>query len=156
MISSPLLFSIAKKKGDLLGRLLSIDYGKARVGFAYSDERKLLASPWQTFARTTPFNEIKKKLSFLEPLEFLVVGLPLLLNGKEGEMAQEARIFGEALASYLQIPCLFWDERLSSAQAERLMQEGSLSRKKRASLSDTFAATLILQNYLDFQRDRIC
>lgn len=139
------------KRGKL-GRILSVDYGKVRVGFAYSDETKILASPWQTFLRTTPFKELQKQLLSIGSIDLIVVGLPLLLNGKEGEMAQEARRYGEALSAHLQIPCAFWDERLSSSFANRLMKEDSLSRKKRASLADTFSATLVLQNYLDFQR----
>lgn len=121
---------------------------------AYSDERKILASPLQVFKRHKKieftFKEIKEKIASLGPIELVIIGLPLLLNGQEGEMAVEAKAFGDALALFLSIPCVFWDERLSSSQADRLMKEGLLSRKQRAGLSDTFAATLILQNYLDF------
>ncbi len=94
--------------------------------------------------------EIEKSIEKIRPIELLVVGLPLLLTGQEGEMAKEAKAFGEALASFLSIPVLFWDERLSSCQAERMMKDDLLSRKQRASKVDTLAAILILQNYLDF------
>ncbi len=137
-----------------MGRLIGIDYGRARIGVAYSDESKFLSSPLFVCKKQKKINysfeEIKKKITPFLPIEAVIVGLPLLLNGKEGEMALEAKAFGNALAAYLEIPCIFWDERLSSSQAERLMKEGSLTRKERAGLSDTFAATLILQNYLDF------
>ncbi len=89
-------------------------------------------------------------MASLGSFEKIVVGLPLLLNGKKGEMALEAEAFGEALSAFLSLPCIFWDERLTSSQAERMLKEGSLSRKERASFSDTLSATLILQNYLDF------
>lgn len=138
-----------------MGRLIGIDYGRARIGLAHSDIGRFLASSLATCKRHKKkqftFTEIAELLKPLGKIDGLVVGLPLLLNGKEGEMAIEAKAFGNALAEFLDIPCHFWDERLSSAQAERLMKEGALNRKKRASLSDSFAATLILQSYLDAQ-----
>ncbi len=141
-----------------MGRFLGIDFGRARIGISHSDERKILSSPLDVFKahkkKHVTFLEIEKKIQKLLPVDLLVIGLPLLLNGEEGQMAKEARVFGEALSSYLRIPCVFWDERLSSCQADRLMKEGLLSRKERASLSDTFAATLILQNYLDFHANQ--
>ncbi len=137
-----------------MGRFLGVDYGRARIGISHSDERKILSSPFSVFKnhkkKHVTLAEIEQKTQKLRPIELIVVGLPLLLSGEEGEMAKEAKAFGELLSSYLKVPCLFWDERLSSSQAERLMKEGALSRKERASHSDTFAATLILQNYLDF------
>lgn len=137
-----------------MGRFLGFDYGRARIGVSCSDERKILASPFLVFKRHKKieftFKEILEKTAALAPFDSLIIGHPLLLNGQEGEMALEARAFGNALSSFLSIPCIFWDERLSSSQAERLMKEGLLTRKQRAGLSDTFAATLILQNYLDF------
>lgn len=137
-----------------MGRLLSFDYGKVRIGVAHSDERKIVASPYKVFKRQkkiqNTYKEIQDNTLHLGPIELLVIGLPLLLNGQEGEMALEAKAFGSGLSLFLSIPCLFWDERLSSAQIERMLKEGSLSRKERAALSDTLCATLILQNYLDF------
>jgi putative holliday junction resolvase len=137
-----------------VGRILAIDYGKVRIGSALSDERRILATPLQVFTlqkkKENTFLEIKNKLSSFSPVDLLVIGLPLLLNGQEGDMAKEAKVFGNALSSYLGIPCVFWDERLSSAQVDKLMKEENLSRKQRAGLCDTLAATLILQNYLDF------
>jgi putative Holliday junction resolvase len=137
-----------------LGRILAIDYGRARIGAAYSDERKIIATPLATFTYKNKLQmvlkEIEKSIEKIRPIELLVVGLPLLLTGQEGEMAKEAKAFGEALASFLSIPVLFWDERLSSCQAERMMKDDLLSRKQRASKVDTLAAILILQNYLDF------
>ena len=93
--------------------------------------------------------KIKEKADPMGPFELLVVGLPLLLNGKEGEMAQEARKFSEALQSAFQIPVILWDERLTSSQADRMMKEDDRSRKERSKSIDTLSATLILQNYLD-------
>ena len=131
-----------------MSKLVGIDFGKARIGLAISDERKIIAFPLTTIrAEKTLEESAKKVMEFLTSysVEKIVMGLPLLLNGKEGEMAQLARQF----AALLSLPCIFWDERLTSAQIEKSLKEMELSRKKRSQLSDTLAATLILQNYLD-------
>lgn len=138
-----------------MSRIICFDYGRARIGVAYSDPRKILATAFEAIPckkkREATYEEIKKKISHLAPFELILVGLPLLLSGAEGEMALEAKKFGEGLAKFLSVPCVFWDERLSSSQADRILREGDLNRKKRALFSDTMAATLILRNYLDFQ-----
>jgi putative holliday junction resolvase len=136
-----------------VGRILGFDYGRARIGLSVSDERKIIVSSLCVCKRhknlIDTFKEIQSKTGHLAPFELLVVGHPLLLNGTEGEMALEARAFAEALSSYLSVPYVLWDERLSSAQADRLMKEGNLSRKQRSEKADTLSSTLILQNYLD-------
>ena len=139
-----------------MGRVLCIDYGRARIGVAYSDTAKSFSFPLQVFLKhkkiELTYQEIQTKISHLAPFDLIVIGLPLLLNGKEGEMAEEAKAFGIALSAFLSIPHLFWDERLTSSQADRILKEGNLSRKERSKLSDTMAASIILQNYLDYER----
>lgn len=136
-----------------MGRILGFDYGRARIGIAASDERKIIASPIGICAKhksdAITFKEIQKKIEPLFPVELFVIGLPLLLNGKEGEMALEAKKFAEALSSFFKIPCALLDERLSSCQMDRLMKDENLSRKQRAGKIDTLSATLVLQSYLD-------
>lgn len=136
-----------------MGRILACDYGRARIGIAYSDERKILATPLCFIScKGKPEDVIRvlvEKVRPFSPFELLVIGLPLMLDGTKGEMAREAEAFGHALAKEYSLPCLFWDERLSSRQAERFMKEGLLSRKERAQRSDALCAALILQNYLD-------
>ena len=95
--------------------------------------------------------KIKLKADPMGPFELLVVGLPLLLNGKEGDMALEAKKFADALKLEFQIPVVLWDERLTSMQADRLMRDDNRNRKERAQSVDTLSAVLILQNYLDMQ-----
>lgn len=139
-----------------MGRILCIDYGRARIGTAYCDESRSFAFPIAVFTRhkkiELTYQEIQKKLLTLGTFDLIIVGLPLLLSGQEGEMAIEAKAFGSALSEFLSIPVLFWDERLSSSQADRMLKESNLSRKERAKHSDTMAATLILQSYLDFKK----
>jgi len=136
-----------------LARLLGFDYGRARIGVAVSDETQIIVSPFCVIyvEKKLPLavKQIKLKTDPLGPFEQLVVGLPLLLNGKEGEMAHEARLFAQMLEKEFQLPVTFWDERLTSSQAEKLMKEDNRSRKQRSKAIDTLAATLILQNYLD-------
>ena len=100
-----------------MARILGFDYGRARIGVAVTDPRQIIVSPafvmpcGKTLELTAA--KIKEKADPMGPFELLVVGLPLLLNGKEGEMAQEARKFSEALQSAFQIPVILWDERLT-------------------------------------------
>ncbi len=136
-----------------MGRLASFDYGRARIGISFSDERKIIATPLSIIkvAKTIPLllKEIEKVLAPYSPFDLFIIGLPLLLNGKEGEMAEETKSFGQILFSHFSIPCVFWDERLSSCQADRMMREASLNRKERAQKVDSVCSTLILQNYLE-------
>lgn len=133
-----------------MGRIAAIDYGRARIGIAISDETRFLARPLICLPNTKQIYQIiATELSKHGTIDALVLGLPIQMNGKEGEMAQEVRKFAEELKKHLTLPILFWDERLTSAQADRTLKEAELSRKKRAALSDTMSAAVILQSYLD-------
>lgn len=134
-----------------MSRIVGIDYGKKRVGLAVSDDTKVLASPFQcidagkSIAATAA--NIMHALSVYPSLELFVLGYPLLLNGKEGEMGACVRKLSELLQGLQSTPVILWDERLSSAQAERLLAH--MTRKKRTQHVDTLAASIILQSYLD-------
>jgi len=136
-----------------LARILGFDYGRARIGVAMTDASQIIVSPAFVMPVEKKLVEAVKKIKAKTdpqgPYELLVVGLPLLLNGKEGDMAIEARKFAQLLEQEFQLPVVLWDERLTSAQAERLMKDDDRTRKQRAQSIDTLAATLILQNYLD-------
>lgn len=136
-----------------MGRLLGIDFGKARIGLAITDEQKRMALPMGIIRTGKDVKEtvelIRKEISRYKEIETMVIGLPLQLNGKEGEMAQIVRIFGQALQDTLSIPVVYWDERLTSAQVDRFLKDAGMNRKKRAEHSDEMAATTILQNYMD-------
>lgn len=135
-------------------KVLSIDYGQARIGLAISDERQSIAFPLKVVGsgksiQTTIQNLKKELLSRLSEIEKIVIGLPLLLKGEMSPMAEIVKDFGQKLEKELQIPVIFWDERLSSVQAEQSLKELSFSRKKRKKLVDSVAACIILQCYLD-------
>lgn len=142
-------------------RIVGIDFGLARIGVSISDETKLLASPYKTIkAEKKSEATVAKLLKELEThqkeygytLESIVVGLPLMMNGSHGLMADEVKHFISLLKEAIPVPIITWDERLSSVQAERSLMEGNFSRKKRAQQVDSVAAIIILQNYLDAQQ----
>ncbi len=136
-----------------MGRIVGVDFGTVRIGLAVSDERKIIARSLPTIRvakeKTATIALIQKELAPLGPIEKIIVGHPLLLSGKEGDMALLAKAFGTALGEALAIPVLFWDERLTSSQVDRMLKDAEVSRKKRAQLSDSLSAVVILQNYLD-------
>lgn len=141
-------------KGD---RIAAIDFGIARIGIALSDERHILATPFKTIQARKNMEETAKlltaELSPYAPLRCLVMGLPLHLSGKESEMSLKARELGALLEQLLNIPIIYWDERLSSMQVQRTLKEAEFSRKKQIPFLDRMAAAAILQNYLDRLRN---
>lgn len=145
------------------GRIAALDYGMARIGFAVSDEQKIIATPIAVI-KTEKSSEktIAKVLHELTQhqekyhytIEEIVIGLPLLLSGKKGLLADEVKHFADLLAQSTSIPLVLWDERLTTVQAERSMRESSMTRKKRAQIVDTVAAVILLQSYLDHKHIR--
>lgn len=136
-----------------MGRLLGIDYGRARVGVAVSDETRLISRPLSCLEMNKGFfTKLKQEIQSLLPIDAIVVGLPLNLNGQDSPMTQEVRKFAEELHKQLGIPIQLWDERLTTAQVTRTLQDAGMNRKKRAEKIDSMAAALILQSFLDSKR----
>jgi putative holliday junction resolvase len=136
-----------------LARIASIDYGKAKIGLALSDESQFIATP-KGYLQTAKTLEETARLLYLElskwgKIESIVIGLPLTLAGKETEMTGEIRKLAELLHTLFNLPIHLWDERLSTAQVERTLKEAEFNRKKRSQLVDAMAAAAILQNFLD-------
>lgn len=139
-----------------MNRLLGIDFGLTHIGVAISDERKVIATALGSIrAKDKPLEALENLLAKYSSIEAIVVGLPLLLSGKEGDMALRARTFAAILESHFQVPIIFWDERLSSAQVEKFLTECGVNRKKRAQIGDEQAAALILQDYLNCYSKKI-
>ena len=133
-----------------MGRLLGIDYGRVRIGVSVSDETRMIARPLCCLEYKKDFIEkLQKELKPLLPIDEIVIGLPLDMRGKDSPMTEEVRKFADYLHKALQLPIVLWDERLTSAQAERQLRDAGMNRKKRAEFNDTLAASLILQSYLD-------
>lgn len=133
-------------------RVLGIDYGRARLGLALSDEEGILASPLPTLARSRRDVDDIARLVREREVACVVVGLPLLMNGTDGTMAEEARAFAARVADRTRLPVDLLDERWTSSEAERAMLEGNLSRERRKELRDGLSAVLILQAYLARRR----
>lgn len=139
-------------------RIVGIDFGMARIGVALSDERKIIATPLFTLKCEKKSEQtVAKLIADLKKhaeqqkyqIEEIVVGMPLLMSGKVGLLADEVKHFIQLLAHAIQLPVIPWDERLTSVQAEKSLREGNMTRKKRSQHVDTVAAVIILQNYLD-------
>jgi putative holliday junction resolvase len=133
------------------GRLLGVDHGKVRVGLAVSDADRVIASPLQTYARRDPEQDGRffKALVEKEGIVRLVIGLPVHLSGRQGEQAELARRFGAWLSEQTGLPCVFFDERFSTSQAESALWDAGLTHKQRKSRRDRVAAQIFLQHYLD-------
>ncbi len=134
-----------------MGRILCLDLGQKRIGMAMTDAMGSMAFPLGTINRTQPERDLAAILSLVseEKIETIVLGLPLTLKGEQGQEAQAAQLFREELAEKTGLPVEMWDERLSTAAAERAMVEAGVKREKRRQARDTVAATIILQGYLD-------
>lgn len=139
-------------------RVLGIDFGLSRLGLALSDERKIIATPLLTLtAEKRSEQTVHKLLETLAKLqtahqyeiEEIVIGMPLMMSGKAGFLADEVKHFVQLLSAATSIPIHTWDERLSTVQAERSLRESQLTRKKRTKVVDIVSAAIILQSYLD-------
>ncbi len=143
-----------------LKRLIGIDFGMSRLGIAISDERQIIATPFQTIKAEKKTEQtiilILNLLSQLQQtykceIEEIIVGLPLMMSGRKGLQADEVKHFVELLSKATPIPVRTWDERLTTVQAERSLRESQMTRKKRSKVVDIVSAAIILQSYLDFK-----
>jgi putative pre-16S rRNA nuclease len=132
-------------------RLAGLDLGTKTIGIALSDPGLRIATPFHTIRRTKFGKDAEDllRLCAAEKVGGLVLGLPINMNGTEGPRAQATRAFLRSLAPLTDLPVVLWDERLSTAAAERAMIEADMSRKKRAVKIDAAAAAFILQGALD-------
>ncbi len=132
-------------------RILAIDHGTKRMGIALSDELKMIAQPLE-FIPARPFPDFLARLNELlreKEVELVLVGLPRSLSGGNGPAALKVEEFVDALKSAVPVPIKTWDERLTSAQANRLLIEGNVRHRKRKANVDKMAAAILLQSYLD-------
>ena len=124
-------------------RVIGLDYGSKTVGVALSDELMLTAQPLTTIHRDRP-TKLRQTLAQIEQIieqydvDRIVVGWPKKLDNEEGERCEKTKEFGDML-----------DERLTTAQADGVLEQGGIRKDKRKQYIDKMAASLILQNYLD-------
>jgi putative Holliday junction resolvase len=135
-------------------RYLAIDYGSRRLGIAVSDPLGLTAQSLPPVLRTGNRKDAATVAALAAEIGAgtFVLGLPLLEDGNEGEQAGKARRFGDVLGEVSGLPVVYWDERFSTAQAERHLVESGVRREKRKDLRDSLSAALFLQSYLDAGR----
>ncbi len=136
-----------------MGRILGIDYGTKRIGLALSDVGQILATPLTVVHGESALHRELERLCAEESVERLVVGLPLNMNGTIGPKAKEVLAFKERLEKHFGLPVDTSDERLSTIQAEGALREAGLSFRKWAQKIDKVAAQILLQAYLDRQRE---
>src|SRR5579875_51078 len=131
-------------------RTLAVDYGERRVGIALSDPTGLIASALTVIQRETDEQvvDVIAGLVVEHGVERIIVGNPITMKGEVGEKAQKAALFAQQLRERVSIPVELFDERLTTVSAERALLEGDVRRKRRRSIIDAVAATILLQNYL--------
>ena len=157
-----------------MARLMALDLGEARIGVAVGDSSGFLASPYTTLHVSRDEEQTMKAIQKLIDevgAESLVVGLPISLDGQIHAQGAWVQAFVERLKPYITIPLIFWDERLSTFEAQRLLAQRELDesgkrlrrsgrrhaqtkRRQRGQEIDALAAAVILQDYLDHQGSR--
>jgi putative Holliday junction resolvase len=133
------------------GGLMGLDLGTKTIGVAYSDGLRGVASAGETLRRTKFTEDAARLLTLIAARQVagIVLGLPLNMDGSEGPRAQSTRAFARNLEKLTPLPIAYWDERLSTVAAERVLIAADMSRKRRAEVIDSVAAGYILQGMLD-------
>jgi putative Holliday junction resolvase len=133
------------------GRILALDLGKKRIGLALSDPLGITAQGLPTLQRTN----IRADLAALDHLiaerevTLILMGHPLHMTGREGRQAEYTREFAGRLAEWTGVEIRFWDERLTTVEAQRVLRESGVSLAKRTRAVDRLAAVILLASYLD-------
>lgn len=135
-------------------RVLALDVGKKRIGLAVSDELGITAQGLETLQRTRVREDLDRLKETAERLgvSLLLVGKPMHMSGDESRQSEYTREFAERLGKHTTLPVVFWDERLTSMEAERLLREGGASLEQRKKAVDRMAAVLLLNSYLEHGR----
>ncbi len=137
-------------------KILAVDYGKARTGLAISDAGERLASPLTVIAQRDPERLVQQiaQIAGEQKAELLVVGLPKNMDGSEGESAQNARSFAERLERASGLAVELRDERGTTVSAHGYLNQTDTRGKKRKAVVDAVAATIILQEFLDYRSNQ--
>ncbi len=135
---------------------MSIDLGMVRTGLAICDKFEMLASPLEVIEeknRKKLAQYINQKI-VINKCDMIVLGLPKNMDGSEGESAIRAREFSDILKEFTSIPIVMWDERRTTISAQNYLNITDTRGKKRKKIIDSVAATIILQDYLDFRKHK--
>jgi len=136
-------------------RIMGLDMGSHTIGLAVSDESGLIAQSLETIRRRSTEEDLKEITRVIDQfkIEKIVVGLPKNMNGTLGKQAEMVLEWIEGLKKRISLPVVTWDERLTTVGATKILLEADLSRKKRKKVIDQLAAALILQGFLDQNRN---
>src|ERR1022692_3690594 len=132
-------------------RILALDPGPRRIGVAVSDEPKTIAQPLE-YIPAEPFADFQARLKQIlveKEVDLVLIGLPRNMDGSYGPAAQKVEAFIAVLKTAITVPIKTWDERLTSAQANRILIQANVRRDKRKEKVDKMAAAILLQSYLD-------
>lgn len=137
-----------------MSKILAVDWGRATLGLAVSDELGIIAQGLTSLPRVSEARDLEAISAYIGELgiEAIVVGLPKNMDGSLGSSAEAAQEFARLLHDRLNIPVHLWDERLTSLAAERTLVSAGMRRRARRAVVDQVAATMILQGFLDRQR----
>lgn len=133
------------------GALLGLDMGKAKIGLALCDANRIISSPMEAYMRRNMSKDLGHLGKYCTDNEIvgIIMGLPLELDGTENENCESVRHFANKLNKKTGLPVLLKDERLSTAAATKALSETGMTRKKRQTLDDKVAASIILQSVID-------
>lgn len=134
------------------GRLAGVDFGTVRIGLATCDPSRQWVTPFETYQRRNDRLDAAyfQSMAETEDLQGWVIGLPVHCDGKESQKSQEVRAFAKWLSKLTSLPYVLYDERFTSREARRLLQDTELSSKKKKNRIDRIAAHLILSHFLDY------
>jgi putative Holliday junction resolvase len=131
-------------------RWLGIDYGDGRIGLSISDELACLAHPYHTLQSDARVLQEISRIVERQRIGGIVIGLPKNMDGTLGQSAAKAKVFGEELARAIPAAkIIFWDERLTTVEAQRALQAAGKNTKQSKKIIDQVAAQILLQSYLD-------
>jgi putative Holliday junction resolvase len=135
---------------EVAGRILAIDYGSRRMGLAVSDLLGITSQGIETLQRKNKRSDFSRLGQIIREYDVreIVLGNPLRMSGEEGTQSEKVARFAEELRQKFKLPVHLWDERLTSAEANRVLRESEISIQKRAQAVDRMAAVLILQSFL--------
>jgi len=133
--------------------VLALDVGKKRIGLAVSDAMGITAQGIETLERTRIREDLAKlkELAARWNVRTLLVGRPLHMSGSESRQSEYTKEFAARLAEYLGLPTVFWDERLTSVEAERMLRQAGATLEQRKKAVDRLAAVLLLESYLEYR-----
>ncbi len=136
--------------------ILSVDYGDKRTGIAVCDKFEMLASPVCVITEWNRNVLAQKVVDIADErkAEEIVIGLPKNMDGSKGFRADACEELAEVIKGLTEIPVTFWDERLTTVSAHRILTENNVRGQKRKNVVDAVAAEIILQDYLDFRKNK--